>query len=54
MNTSSRVVSVGCGEETARSLRDFRVTAEEGRVPVPVAHLTVRSDKGIWLALSRR
>ncbi|MBO9430225.1 cytochrome P450 [Sulfitobacter sp. R18_1] len=38
----------------SRILRDFRVTAQSGRVPVPVAHLTVRSDKGIWLALSRR
>ena len=38
----------------SRILRDFRVTAQPGRVPVPVAHLTVRSDKGIWLALSRR
>ncbi|MFG6563599.1 cytochrome P450 [Sulfitobacter sp. 1A13421] len=38
----------------SRILRDFRVTAQPDRVPVPVAHLTVRSDKGIWLALSRR
>ena len=38
----------------SRILRDFRVTAQPNRVPVPVAHLTVRSDKGIWLALSRR
>ncbi|HBB82821.1 MAG TPA: cytochrome P450, partial [Sulfitobacter sp.] len=38
----------------SRILRDFRVTAQPDRVPVPVAHLTVRSDKGIWLALSKR
>ncbi|NUH64335.1 cytochrome P450 [Sulfitobacter sp. S0837] len=38
----------------SRILRDFRVTAQTDRVPVPVAHLTVRSDKGIWLALSKR
>jgi cytochrome P450 len=38
----------------SRILRDFQVTAQPDRVPVPVAHLTVRSDKGIWLALSKR
>ncbi len=38
----------------SRILRDFRVVAVPGRVPVPVAHLTVRSDKGIWLKLERR
>lgn len=38
----------------SRILRDFRVLPVEGRVPVPVAHLTVRSDKGIWLRLERR
>lgn len=38
----------------SRILRDFRVTAVPGRVPVPVAHLTVRSDRGIWLRLERR
>ena len=38
----------------SRILRDFQVTARPDRVPVPVAHLTVRSDKGIWLALSKR
>ena len=38
----------------SRILRDFRVTAVPDRVPVPVAHLTVRSDKGIWLRLDRR
>jgi cytochrome P450 len=38
----------------SRILRDFRVVAVPGRVPVPVAHLTVRSDKGIWLKLVRR
>ena len=38
----------------SRILRDFRVVAVPGRVPVPVAHLTVRSDQGIWLRLVRR
>lgn len=38
----------------SRILRDFRVLPVEGKVPVPVAHLTVRSDKGIWLRLERR
>jgi cytochrome P450 len=38
----------------SRILRDFRVEAIEGRVPVPVAHLTVRSKDGIWLRLVRR
>ena len=38
----------------SRILRDFQVTAQSDRVPIPVAHLTVRSDKGIWLALSKR
>ena len=38
----------------SRTLRDFRVIAVPGRVPVPVAHLTVRSDQGIWLQLERR
>ncbi|MGH1425382.1 MAG: cytochrome P450 [Pseudooceanicola sp.] len=35
-------------------LRDFHVRPVEGRVPVPVAHLTVRSKDGIWLQLDRR
>ncbi len=35
-------------------LRAFRVTPVEGRAPVPVAHLTVRSKDGIWLKLERR
>jgi cytochrome P450 len=38
----------------SRILRDYRVLAVPGRVPVPVAHLTVRSDQGIWLRLERR
>ncbi|KZX94069.1 MULTISPECIES: cytochrome P450 [unclassified Sulfitobacter] len=38
----------------ARILRDFSVHPVEGRRPVPVAHLTVRSDKGIWLRFERR
>lgn len=38
----------------SRILRDYRVTAVPGRVPVPVAHLTVRSDYGIWLRVDRR
>ena len=35
-------------------LRAFRVRPVEGRVPVPVAHLTVRAADGIWLRLDRR
>ncbi|WP_370285942.1 cytochrome P450 [Pseudooceanicola nanhaiensis] len=35
-------------------LREFRVLPVAGRVPVPVAHLTVRSKAGIWLRLERR
>lgn len=35
-------------------LRDYRVERIEGRDPVPVAHLTVRSKDGIWLHLVRR
>ncbi|WP_375690826.1 cytochrome P450 [Pseudooceanicola sp. LIPI14-2-Ac024] len=35
-------------------LRQFRVSAVEGRAPVPVAHLTVRARNGIWLRLEPR
>jgi len=35
-------------------LKRFRVQRVEGRDPVPVAHLTVRSHHGIWLKLSDR
>ncbi|MFW2541698.1 cytochrome P450 [Primorskyibacter sp. 2E107] len=35
-------------------LRDLRVTAIDGREPVPEAHLTVRSRDGIWLRIERR
>jgi cytochrome P450 len=35
-------------------LRTYRVERIEGRDPVPVAHLTVRSKDGIWLRLVRR
>jgi cytochrome P450 len=38
----------------SRILRDFRVTALPDRVPVPVAHLTVRARNGIHLRLERR
>ncbi|NRB04653.1 MAG: cytochrome P450 [Rhodobacteraceae bacterium] len=38
----------------ARILKDFRITAVDGRTPVPVAHLTVRAKHGIWLRLERR
>jgi cytochrome P450 len=34
--------------------RAFRFEAEPGRVPVPVAHLTVRARDGIWLRVARR
>lgn len=35
-------------------VRGFRLDVVEGRVPVPVAHLTVRGKDGIWLKVSRR
>ncbi len=35
-------------------LGHFRVERVEGRDPVPVAHLTVRSRDGIWLRISPR
>jgi len=38
----------------SRILRDFRVVADPARVPRPAAHLTVRSQNGIWLRLERR
>ncbi len=38
----------------AMLLRQFRFETVDGRVPVPVAHLTVRSQDGIWLRISRR
>mgnify|MGYP000390951247 CR=1 FL=1 len=38
----------------SRLLRDYRVERAEGHDPVPVAHLTVRSDSGIWLRIVRR
>ena len=38
----------------SRLLRDFRVETVDTRVPVPVAHLTVRSKDGIWLRVVRR
>ncbi|MEP1587822.1 MAG: cytochrome P450 [Tateyamaria sp.] len=38
----------------ARLLRDFEVETVNGRNPVPVAHLTVRAQDGIWLRLRKR
>ncbi|MES2542068.1 MAG: cytochrome P450 [Pseudomonadota bacterium] len=38
----------------AHLVRAFRFEAVEGRVPVPVAHLTVRAKDGIWLRVVRR
>ncbi len=35
-------------------VRRFRFALVEGRVPVPVAHLTVRAKDGIWLQVERR
>ncbi|SLN70571.1 cytochrome P450 [Ruegeria meonggei] len=35
-------------------LRHFRFEVVEGRTPVPVAHLTVRSKDGIWLRVVER
>ncbi len=34
--------------------RAYRFTPVPGRVPVPVAHLTVRAKEGIWLDVARR
>ena len=38
----------------ARILRDFELEPSVDRVPVPVAHLTVRAKDGIWLNLRKR
>jgi hypothetical protein len=38
----------------AHLVRAYRFSAIEGRVPVPVAHLTVRAKDGIWLRVERR
>jgi cytochrome P450 len=38
----------------AALLRGWQFHPVEGQVPVPVAHLTVRSKAGIWLGTSRR
>ncbi|MCX7288437.1 MAG: cytochrome P450 [Rhodobacterales bacterium] len=38
----------------AHLVRAFRFTALPGKVPVPVAHLTVRAKDGIWLQVARR
>jgi cytochrome P450 len=38
----------------AMLMRQFRFTVVDGRVPVPVAHLTVRAKDGIWLQVERR
>jgi cytochrome P450 len=35
-------------------VRAFRLEAIPDRIPVPVAHLTVRAKDGIWLQLTRR
>ena len=35
-------------------LKHFRIVPVDGRTPVPVAHLTVRSKDGIWLQLEPR
>ena len=38
----------------AMLVRAFRFERVEGRVPVPVAHLTVRAKDGIWLKVTHR
>lgn len=38
----------------SRTLRDYRVVVQPDKTPVPVAHLTVRAQNGIWLGLERR
>ena len=54
-------VCVGAGFAMAEGVillallvRAFRFDVAEGRVPVPVAHLTVRARDGIWLRVARR
>ena len=38
----------------AQLVRAFRFEVVEGRVPVPVAHLTVRARDGVWVRVVRR
>ncbi|TAG30902.1 MAG: cytochrome P450 [Rhodobacterales bacterium] len=38
----------------AHLVRAFRFEALPGKVPVPIAHLTVRAKDGIWLRVTRR
>lgn len=38
----------------SRILRDYRVMPVPGKVPVPVAHLTVRARRGLFLTLEKR
>ena len=38
----------------ARLLKDYRFVSVPSRHPVPVAHLTVRSENGIWLTITPR
>ena len=38
----------------AHLVKAFRFAAVAGKVPVPVAHLTVRARDGIWLQVTRR
>lgn len=38
----------------ARQMADFRFSPVPGRVPIPMTHLTVRSQNGIWLSITRR
>jgi len=38
----------------AMLVRAFQFTAVETRIPIPVAHLTVRAKDGIWLDITRR
>ncbi|MBV1902384.1 MAG: cytochrome P450, partial [Marinosulfonomonas sp.] len=35
-------------------VRNFRFSTVAGKIPVPVAHLTVRSKDGIWLSAEPR
>jgi len=38
----------------AMLVRAFRFETVPGKVPVPVAHLTVRAKDGIWVKVSAR
>jgi cytochrome P450 len=38
----------------AALLKTHQFTVDPARIPIPAAHLTVRSENGIWLRITRR